>query len=307
MKHFVAGVPLALLVAAVSAQTQVIGGPSGFDGGNSVDVPIEASFTSDYTEVNKDVHVEAPWRPHGPKARRGDMPDADGHVTLIGAPSGVDEGNSFVMPITVDYTSTVTEEEIEEFVNPGGEPHPGPERRWEGPSSVIGGPAGFDGGNSVSEPVKNDFVSEIVDKTKNVGVGSPEHRRPGPHGRIGPEGGALGPRGIDKGAEHKNADWDRPATVIGGPSGVDGGNSVDVPITDSYTSNVVDVEKNYHIHIPPHPYGGPQELEPRAYAPHSPPTTVMAGPSGDDEGNSVSAPLDNEYTSNVYEETPSQD
>lgn len=231
MKGLVGGIPLALLVAAVAnghgqglkedGPVTVIGGPSGDDGGNNVAVEFAGSYNSGVKDRYKDDHsvnlkntVVAHAPPHPPV--RGSHKRHHPAVTVIGGPSGDDGGNSAEIEFDSSYASAVEDwykddhsHDVENhIITP---PVHGFRRRGDPSVTLVGGPSGNDGGNSVEFEFDSSYASVVKDAYKDdhsVGIENHiTHPPPAPGFR-------------------KRGDGD--TTVIGGPSGNDGGNSAEI-------------------------------------------------------------------------------
>ncbi|KKK19674.1 hypothetical protein P175DRAFT_0497301 [Aspergillus ochraceoroseus IBT 24754] len=318
MKNLCVGIPLAVLASVATAQ--VIGGPGGVDVGNDASIPTSNSFTSSVTddwvddhsfEVKHDVHV---YPPH--EHAEGAGCETCGHkkrgepwaATVIGGPGGIDTGNDATIPVTNDFSSSVTDDytddhsvDIDETFAIGGWPHehgfrpgmPGFERRSkgqfaEGPgeATVIGGPSGVDVGNGADIPTDNSFTSSVtdtytddhsVDINDKTTIWAPEH----------PAHGYHHPMHI---ARHSG----KGPTVIGGPSAVDVGNSADIPTTNSFSSSVDDTYTDDHSFSWESDFvaGRPHLRRALRQGP-----TVIGGSSGFDSGNTAVIPSTNSFDS----------
>ncbi|KAL4886909.1 hypothetical protein BJY04DRAFT_212879 [Aspergillus karnatakaensis] len=208
----------------------VIDGPGGVDIGNSADIPTLNEFSSAYSESYTDDHsididkttIIKPGR-HG-HSRRGDS-------SVIGGSKGIDVGNSADIPTLNSFTAAYSEAydddhsvDIDEttIIKPGGHGH---SRR--GHSSAIAGPGGVDVGSSAFIPTVNKFSSSFhgkykddhsidIDKTTIIKGHHDEHPALGFH--------------------HPMHEARGDVDVIGGPGGVDIGNSADIPTLNSFTS-----------------------------------------------------------------------
>ncbi|KAH3209012.1 hypothetical protein KXV77_008056, partial [Aspergillus fumigatus] len=288
MKGLVGGIPLALLVAAVAnghgqglkedGPVTVIGGPSGDDGGNNVAVEFAGSYNSGVKDKYKDDHsvnlkntVVAHAPPHPPV--RGSHKRHHPAVTVIGGPSGDDGGNSAEIEFDSSYASAVEDwykddhsHDVENhIITP---PVHGFRRRGDPSVTLVGGPSGNDGGNSVEFEFDSSYASVVKDAYKDdhsVGIENHiTHPPPAPGFR-------------------KRGDGD--TTVIGGPSGNDGGNSAEIEFDSSYNSAVKDAYTDDHsVDIDDHIV---QAAPSRGFHKRGGgDTTVIGGPSGDDGGNS---------------------
>ncbi|KAH1738338.1 hypothetical protein KXX09_004540, partial [Aspergillus fumigatus] len=299
MKGLVGGIPLALLVAAVAnghgqglkedGPVTVIGGPSGDDGGNNVAVEFAGSYNSGVKDRYKDDHsvnlkntVVAHAPPHPPV--RGSHKRHHPAVTVIGGPSGDDGGNSAEIEFDSSYASAVEDwykddhsHDVENhIITP---PVHGFRRRGDPSVTLVGGPSGNDGGNSVEFEFDSSYASVVKDAYKDdhsVGIENHiTHPPPAPGFR-------------------KRGDGD--TTVIGGPSGNDGGNSAEIEFDSSYNSAVKDAYTDDHsVDIDDHIV---QAAPSRGFHKRGGgDTTVIGGPSGDDGGNSASFEFDSSYAS----------
>ncbi|RHZ65160.1 putative GPI anchored protein [Aspergillus thermomutatus] len=300
MKGLVGGIPLALLVAAVAnghgmgqghgdtghgeRPATVIGGPSGDDGGNSAAIGFDSSYSSSVKDTYKDDHsfhlknhVVAPPPPPVPGFRK----RGNGDGTVIKGPSGDDGGNEAEIEFDSAYSSVV-----EDWVKDDHSADiknnifsPGFRKRGDHDATVIGGPSGNDGGNSLEIEFDSSYSSVVEDWYKDDHSLNEENHIVSP-----PPMPGFRRRG------------DRGATVIGGPSGNDGGNSAEVDFDSSYDSTVKDWYKDDHsidikndiVHPPPMPGFRKRQGN-----------TVIGGPSGDDAGNSAEIDFESIYTSSV--------
>ncbi|KAL4936134.1 hypothetical protein BDV06DRAFT_112272 [Aspergillus oleicola] len=269
-------------------ESTVIGGPSGPDVGNSADIPTVNTFSSEVTDEYNDNHsfdVDATTIIKPPHYwRRGDEP-----ATVIGGPSGPDVGSSASIPtvneFSSEYTATYTgDHHVDVDSTVVVKPH-----KRTGPATVIGGPSGPDVGNAADIPTLNSF-SSTVDDTYNDDhhfefdsdfIVKP-HKRTGPAAVIG------GPSGPDVGNaadiptsnsfsstvdetynDDHHIDFDstfvvkphywkaravRPgqedATVIGGPSGPDVGNSADISTVNTVDTAVSEAyDDDHHVDV----------------------------------------------------------
>ncbi|PWY87787.1 hypothetical protein BO70DRAFT_378336 [Aspergillus heteromorphus CBS 117.55] len=295
----------------------VIGGPDGIDTGNTADIPFTSTFTSSVDEKAKDDHSvdinkdktivdpKHPWRHHWKKE----------HGNVIGGPDGIDTGNTADIPFTSTFTSGVSEDYKDDHsvdlnkdktvVDPA---HPWRHHwvRGEGhdhdhlQGDVIGGPDGVDTGNTASIPFTNTFTSGVsedykddhsVDVNKDKTVVDPAH--PWRHHWVRGEG-----------HDHDHLEGD----VIGGPGGVDTGNTAAIPFTSTFTSGVsedykndhsVDVNKDKTVVDPAHPWHHPWA---RGHGEDHFEGDVIGGPDGIDTGNSAIIPTTNSFSSSVNED-----
>ncbi|GFG20698.1 hypothetical protein IFM5058_10737, partial [Aspergillus udagawae] len=244
MKGLVGGIPLALLVAAVAnghgevAQDEgpvtLIGGPSGTDGGNSAAITFDSSYSSSVKDTYKDDHdvglkntVGGRAAPHPAVPGFDKRQDRDG--TIFGGPSGNDGGNSAEIEFESAYSSVVEDwykddhsADIKNTVITPPPPHPpfpGFRKRGGGDGTIFGGPSGNDGGNSAEIEFDSSYASAVEDWYKDDHSLYEENHivHPPPVPGFRKRGGGDG-------------------TIFGGPSGNDGGNSVDVEFDSSYAS-----------------------------------------------------------------------
>ncbi|KAJ5774157.1 hypothetical protein N7457_009053 [Penicillium paradoxum] len=271
MKGFIGGIPVALLAVAAQAQfverqehgnhpqtgATVIGGPSGNDHGTF------ASPYSAHVKVNSQVH-EYSHDDHsinlnqkhvygGPRGAKGPHAPGLGHFQKRGAPNG---------------------------------------------GTAIGGPSGDDEGQSFEMPITGIFNTEVNDFNKDDHSIRIKHKDVHGGPRV-PGRGHFQKRGAPHGG-----------TAIGGPSGDDEGQSFEMPITGIFNTEVNDFNKDDHSirikHKDVHGRGlavesfekryGPHE---GSHTPHGPEDfpnaphggTAIGGPSGNDGGQSFSAPI----------------
>ncbi|KAJ5389748.1 uncharacterized protein N7496_000816 [Penicillium cataractarum] len=341
MKGFVGGIPIALLAAAAQAmehgtqntqgmQTHshyphvggtAMGGPSGNDAdGGFTGFSTNVNTKTDVDEYSKDDHsvkikdtdVYPPLRPvfgpgEGPFPKRSLYPHYGG--TGIGGPSGNDEGQTFDMPITANVQTTVDEYAKDDhsvkvkdtdvhrppvFV-PTGPPHSA--HGFSGSPAGFGGPApGF---RQTANPTGDHYHVPAAAFEKRWG--------PEEHGGTamgGPSGGDGddnddAPRGFD-------GPFVSGGTAMGGPSGDDDGISFSNPTFVDVHNNVNEYSKDDHSvdiknkDIYPHPFvpfGGHHK---RGWEPELG-GTAMGGPSGDDGGQTFSAPITVDVTTGVHE------
>ncbi|KAL4951655.1 hypothetical protein BDW69DRAFT_36162 [Aspergillus filifer] len=355
MKGLVGGIPIALLAAAAhaQAQSQVIGGPSGADVGSAASFPTKneasTSVKEEYNDnhsfdLDSDVHISPPKfaHPHpgfGHWKRKAGEPES----TVIGGPSGPDVGNAADIPTVNTFSSEVDEDYNDDHswdVDATTVIKPHWWRRGEEPATVIGGPSGPDVGSSATFATVNKFSSEYtgkysdnhhVDVDSTVVVKPPGHPALGFHhpmhqGRAGPATVIGGPSGPDVGNSadiptvntftstvdedwnddhHADVDsdfivkpgWKRagPATVIGGPSGLDVGNSADIPTVNTFTSTVdEDYNDDHHVDVD-------SDFIVKPGWKRTGPATVIGGPSGPDVGNAAAIPTENSFSSTVQD------
>ncbi|EAW25153.1 putative GPI anchored protein [Aspergillus fischeri NRRL 181] len=308
MKGLVGGIPLALLVAAVAnghgeavqeeGPVTLIGGPSGDDGGNSAAIGFNSSYSSgvkdnyqdDHSvDVNNTVVAAAPPRPPVLGYHKRDDPA----VTFLKGPSGNDGGNSAEIEFDSSYASDVEDwykddhslDKENHIITPP--PIHGFRRRDDPSVTLVGGPSGNDGGNSVEVEFDSSYASAVKDSYKDDhSVDIDNHIvHPPPAPGFRKRGGGE-------------------TTFFGGPSGDDGGNSASFEFDSSYASSVKDAYKDDHsvdvkntiIHPPPvfHP-----PSVPGFHKRDGGDTTFFGGPSGDDGGNSAEVEFESAYVSSV--------
>ncbi|KAF7172975.1 hypothetical protein CNMCM6106_007103 [Aspergillus hiratsukae] len=281
--------------------TTVIGGPSGDDGGNSVSIEFDSSYSSEVEDWYKDDHsfneknhIVSPPPMHGFR-RRGDRGAA-----VIGGPSGDDGGNSAEVEFESSYDSSVKDwykdDHSIDIDNHIVHPRPMPGFRKRQGNGVIGGPSGDDGGNSAEVEFESSYESSVKDWYKD------DHS-------VDIKNHIIHPPPVF---------WKRQkGSVIGGPSGDDGGNSAEVEFESSYASSVkhwykddhsADIKNNIihpgywkrddggnHITSPHH-----KDDAERGDGKHSKNKgTVIGGPSGNDGGGSAEIEFESDYSSEV--------
>ncbi|KAJ6079266.1 hypothetical protein N7467_009019 [Penicillium canescens] len=321
MKGFVGGIPIALLAVAAQAKFQehdfvphaggtVIGGPSGDDSDGGFTSPYTANIKTntqvhEYSKDDHSVHLkhkDVYLPPHfhfgppvvekgpqvpgmGPFEKRG----APGG-TVIGGPSGNDEGQSFDMPITGIFQTEVNDynKDDHSIAIKNKDVHPPPQFHGP-PHGYHGRPAGPPSAafNAPPSTFEKRWGPEEGGGTVMGGPGGSFHH--GPAGFPHPHGG----------------------TVIGGPSGDDDGISFSKPVTGHFKTDVNEDSKDDHsVHLkhkdvyprPPIHFGAHPPFR-RAYSPsrEAGGGTVIGGPSGDDDGTDYSDPTNIDVTSGVNE------
>ncbi|RAH64117.1 uncharacterized protein BO66DRAFT_406614, partial [Aspergillus aculeatinus CBS 121060] len=261
----------------------VIGGPSGVDTGNTFDMPITSKFSSEVNEYYRDDHS---WdvdydktivRPHH-KRQHGEHGE---HVDVIGGPGGVDIGNTFDLPITSKFSSEVNDYYQDDHSRDLDFNKKIVHKRQHGDDvDLIGGPEGVDIGNTFSLPITSKFSSEVNDYYQDDHSWDVD---------------------VDKKLVHKRQHGDH-VDVIGGPGGVDTGNTFDMPITSKFSSEVNDYYQDDHSRaidtdttiVHPHHYKA------RGHGEH---VDVIGGAEGVDIGNSVDIPISNSFKSKVNEQS----
>ncbi|OGE58497.1 hypothetical protein PENARI_c001G11512, partial [Penicillium arizonense] len=166
----------------------VIGGPSGNDGGQSFSAPVTVDTDTDVNEHNeddhsihlkhKDVYPRPPihFGAH-PPFRRAYSPSREaGGGTVIGGPSGDDDGTDYSDPTNVDVTTGVNEHHEDDHAIKGDftdvhRPAP-PHHSWaddeEGPYSYEEGPSSYEEGPSSYEATPAPVESPV---TESFGAG----------------------------------------------------------------------------------------------------------------------------------------
>jgi hypothetical protein len=341
MKGFVGGIPIALLAAAAHAmehgtqngqdmQTHshyphvggtAIGGPSGNDedggfnyGGANVQTHTTVDeYSKDDHSINiKDTDVYPPplvFGPgEGPFPKRGLYPHYGG--TAIGGPSGNDEGQTFDMPIIANVQTTVDEyakdDHSIEVKNKDIHPPPvfAPVRAPNHPPAGFGGrPSGF---RETANPNEDHYHVPASAFEKRWGYEAGGTAMGGPSGGEDDNGPESGPDNDGEEPYGFNGPFVSGGTAEGGPSGDDDGVSFGNPVTANVQSNVNEYSKDDHsVHVkdteiypPPFSrFGAPfkRDWEPVQGA------TVMGGPSGNDGGQTFSAPITVDVTTGVHE------
>lgn len=293
------------------------GGPSGDDEGQVFNMPITANVKTDVSEStqddhsidvkNKDVHPApvfvAPVHPPfaGPPGPPGPGGPPSGFRTATGKSS-----DHFHIPATEMAKRFGPAAGGTAMGGPGDGGHHGAPGPYVPGGTAMGGPSGDDDDwtfnvpetanvhSSVNEHYKDDHSVDIKDKDiYPPPFGVPFKRGLYPHAAGG--------------------------TAMGGPSGNDGGQEFNMPITANIDTSVDEDYKDDHsidlkhkdVYPPPPHFGGPHF--PRAYSPSReggsgddyPPVaggTAMGGPSGDDSDGGFNAPKSVDVDSNVNED-----
>ncbi|KAJ6095523.1 hypothetical protein N7486_006269 [Penicillium sp. IBT 16267x] len=327
----------------------VEGGPSGDDEGQSFNMPITGIFNTEVNEYSKDdhsVHVKNKDIHPGPVIEAPAFhppPDAAGHPNGPGGhrpfrmASGQSSSNKFKIPVESfgkRFTPGGTA-----MGGPGGGDSYGPESEGKGfpdggdsygPESgrkgfpfvaggtAMGGPSGDDEDISWGAPqtahIKTN-VNEYYKDDHSISIKNKDVHPPSSHPPFGfPKRGLYPHSG---------------GTAMGGPSGDDGGQSFNMPITIETDTAVnehyqddhsIDV-KHKDVYPAPHfpSYNGGRPWR-RAYSPDSanreggdddddddfsppiiPGGTGMGGPSGDDDGENFGSPTDVDVDTSVNE------
>ncbi|CAG8381119.1 unnamed protein product [Penicillium salamii] len=275
-----------------------LGGPSGNDGGQSFDMPTTVNVNTAVDENNQDDHsiglnhkdsyyALPPWKRSFGHGHEGG--------TALGGPSGDDEGSSFSKSNTANIHTNVNEVnkddhsiDLDHKDSYYGLP---PWKRGLGHDheggTALGGPSGTDGGQSFdlsnTANIKTD-VNEHNQDDHSIGLdhkdsyyGLPPWKRSFGHGH---EGG----------------------TALGGPSGDDEGQSVSLPTTVDVNTAVNEHNQDDHSIDLKHKdayYGLPPWK--RSFGHDNGGGTALGGPSGDDEGQSVSLPTTVDVTTSVHD------
>ncbi|KAJ5675999.1 hypothetical protein N7462_008896 [Penicillium macrosclerotiorum] len=327
MKGFVGGIPLALLAAAAQAQAMehhaptsngvqarhlyphsggtAMGGPSGNDEDGGFTSPYAANvhthtnvdeYSKDDHSIkvkNKDVYPPPPAPgPYGPVFGPGEGPFPKRHWrhggTAMGGPSGNDEGQTFDMPITANIHTDVDEYQKDDhsIKVKNKNIHPAPVYAPIAPG-FHGPPAGFREGSSQGGEHYHVPAEAFVK-------------------RWGPEVGGTAMGGPSGGSAHGfNGGFVSGGTAEGGPSGDDEGEDFGNPITGDFNTDVdeyshddhsIDLKHKDVYPAPVIPFGGfKRSWEPEEGG------TAMGGPSGNDGGQTFSAPITLDTSTDVHE------
>ncbi|PYI27324.1 hypothetical protein BP00DRAFT_327861, partial [Aspergillus indologenus CBS 114.80] len=259
----------------------VIGGPGGVDTGNTVSIPITSKFSSEVNDYYQDDHSrdidvdKTVVKPHHHKARGGHE-----HVDVIGGPGGVDTGNTFDLPITSKFSSVVNDAYVDDhsFDLDKDTTIVRPHHRREH-VDVIGGPGGVDTGNTFDLPITSKFSSEVNDYYQD------DHSRD-----IDVDKTVVKPHHHKARGGHEHVD------VIGGPSGVDTGNTFDMPITSKFSSEVNDYYKDDHSWDLDYDKTIVRPHHKRQHGEH---VDLIGGAEGVDIGNTFSLPITSKFSSEV--------
>lgn len=317
-----------------------MGGPSGDDEGQTFNMPITGNFKTDVNEYNKDDHsikikdkhvhpapviehvvAPPPHFEHGPPAP-------------AGPPAGHPAGPPISHPPFRGASSEAPSEhfhiaatEFGKRFEPAaggtalGGPGGGSEGNFPGPfvsgGTALGGPSGDDDGLNFGKPKTANIHNHVDEYSKDDHSIDIKHKDivPPPPFAFGHPGfGAPFKRGL---YPHEGG------TAMGGPSGNDGGQEFNAPITVTTDTDVNEAYKDDHSidlkheDISPPPFGqfgGPGPVIPhggpfrRAYAPDAPERaagtpggTALGGPSGEDDGINFDDGTDVGVNSNVHE------
>ena len=201
--------------------------------------------------------------------------------TAMGGPSGDDEGQVFDMSMTADIHTNVNEYSKddhsidikhtdvfppppEEFAPPFGGPY---KRDWEPieGGTAMGGPSGDDGGQTFSAPIlveTNTNVDEHWEDNHSITL-KHKDEYPAPPPAAFPLGGGPGPVIPEGGSLWRRAyspDRTPGGTAMGGPSGYDGGQNVEMPTSVGVDTTVDEHHEDNHaikiddtdVHLPAH-------------------------------------------------------
>ncbi|KAJ5287842.1 hypothetical protein N7478_003528 [Penicillium angulare] len=307
------------------------GGPSGNDEGQSFNMPITGNFHTDVNEYNKDDHSIAIKNKniHPPP-----IIEAPVHPPFAGPPGGFRESHGaspdhFHVPATA-FTKRFS---------PGGTAMGGPgggghSHGFPGPvisgGTAMGGPSGDDDDGNLNFGKTANIHSSVNEHSKDDHSVDIKHKDiyPPPPPFVHPPFGHPFKRSL---RPHEGG-----GTAMGGPSGDDGGQEFNMPITiDTDTAVNESYDDDHSVDLkhtdvyppaPVAPFGGPGPVIPegdapfrRAYSPDSsdrdaesdgddedPPViaggTAMGGPSGDDSGGDFDASTNVGVDSNVNED-----
>ncbi|KAJ5437878.1 uncharacterized protein N7458_008876 [Penicillium daleae] len=319
MKGFVGGIPIALLAAAAQAMEHgtpngqgiqtgsyyphvggtAMGGPSGNDEDGGFTGPFGANvqthtdvdeYTKDDHSVNiKETDVYPELRPvfgpgEGPFPKR-KYPHYGG--TAIGGPSGNDEGQTFDMPMIANIQTTVDEyaKDDHSVKVKDTDTHPPPDFIPAGPPAGFGGPpVGF---RQTANPNGDPYHIPATAFEK----------------RWEPEFGGTALGGPSGGDDEAPDGFEGPfvsgGTAEGGPSGDDDGISFGNPITASVHTSVNEYSKDDHSidvkNTDIYPAAFKRDWEPLQGG------TAIGGPSGNDGGQTFSAPITVDVTTGIHE------
>lgn len=310
-----------------------IGGPSGNDEGQVFNMPITGNFYTNVDEKSKDdhsiklkdEHIYAPVHPpvaHPPPEFVHSPSPPFGRPGFREAKQNAPE--HYHVPAEAFEKRWGPEEGGTAIGGPGGG-----ERPFDGPAgfpypvqaggTVIGGPSGEDDGIDFDNGVHANFhtnVNENYQDDHSIDLKHTDIYPPPPPVEFGPPGfGSPFKRGWEP---------EQGGTAIGGPSGNDGGQEFNMPITVNTHTDVdesykddhsIDIKNKEVNHPPAFPeFGGPGPVIPeggaspfrRAYSPSSEERTAgggtaEGGPSGEDDGINFGTPDDVDVDSNVSE------
>ncbi|GFF23639.1 hypothetical protein IFM58399_00369 [Aspergillus lentulus] len=232
----------------------------------------------------------------------GEAVQEEGPVTLIGGPSGDDGGNSAAIAFDSTYGSGVKDNykddhsvDLKNNVVGPAPPHPavpGVHKRGDGSLTFFDGPAGDDGGNSAGFEFDSAYSSVVEDWVKD------DHSVDIKNTVITPPPPPFHPHPPHPPVPGFRKRGDPSVTLVGGPSGNDGGNSAEIEFDSSYSSGVKDAYKDAHSVDVDNHIVKPAPV-PGSYKRDGGDTTFIGGPSGDDGGNSASFEFDSSYASSV--------
>ncbi|KAF4151019.1 hypothetical protein CNMCM6936_007967 [Aspergillus lentulus] len=232
----------------------------------------------------------------------GEAVQEEGPVTLIGGPSGDDGGNSAAIAFDSTYGSGVKDNykddhsvDLKNTVVGPAPPHPavpGVHKRGDGSLTFFDGPAGDDGGNSAGFEFDSAYSSVVEDWVKD------DHSVDIKNTVITPPPPPFHPHPPHPPVPGFRKRGDPSVTLVGGPSGNDGGNSAEIEFDSSYSSGVKDAYKDTHSVDVDNHIVKPAPV-PGSYKRDGGDTTFIGGPSGDDGGNSASFEFDSSYASSV--------
>ncbi|PWY70618.1 hypothetical protein BO83DRAFT_409046 [Aspergillus eucalypticola CBS 122712] len=266
----------------------LIKGESGIDTGNSATIPITNAFSSQYNEASKDDHsVDADVKDtavKGVPVHHG-RPDHHHARDLIKGESGIDTGNSATIPITNAFSSEYNEASKDDHSVDAdvkdtavkGVPvyHGRPDHHHA--RDLINGESGIDTGNSASIPITNVFSSQeneahqddhsVDADIKDTAIDRPEHGHLHGHPHL-------------------------PRDLIKGESGIDTGNSATIPITNVFSSEYNEADKDDHsVDVD----SKKTDVDEPHRHHHRADDSLIQGESGIDTGNSAILPVTNVY------------
>ncbi|OQD81241.1 hypothetical protein PENANT_c028G11120 [Penicillium antarcticum] len=291
-----------------------MGGPSGDDEGQVFNMPITGIFQTEVNDYNKDDHSVAVKDTHvHPAPVHVVHPPPQFHGPphgYHGRPAGPPSAAFNAPPSTFEKRWGPEKEGGTAMGGPGGGSHHGP-AGFPHPhgGTAMGGPSGDDDGISFSKPVTGHFKTSVNEYSKDDHSIDLKHKD------------VYAPRFPPWGAPFKRSwgpEHEQGGTAMGGPSGNDGGQEFNAPITIDTDTDVNEHYEDDHsidlkhkdIYAPPPPFGGPGPVvfgaHPpfrRAYSPNREAGggTAMGGPSGDDDGTSFSDPTNIDVTTGVNE------
>ncbi|PLB54781.1 hypothetical protein P170DRAFT_24711 [Aspergillus steynii IBT 23096] len=312
----------------------VIDGPGGIDTGNDASIPTENEFASGHSETNVDDHsvdidhkTDVDVDTHLPYPVPYPVPHPFHyhpdpyhlHVrgfgdTGIDGPGGVDSGNGFSAPTKNSYASVYDEFNKDDHSFTGKAaadididehhpyPVPVPVHHWKARGhptrpwndvTLIDGPGGIDTGNDADLSTTNTFLSDYDEFNQD------DHSFTGKAAAdVDIDHDYPYPFPVPAHFWKARSVHEPPVTVIGGPSGIDTGNSADLSsantaITDYDEFNGDDhsvdakAKADWNVHYRRSIFDGP--------------TDVIDGPGGVDTGNGFSAPKSNHVATGYSE------